>query len=869
MHVKLKRLWKHAAAMSVMSALCVLPACSDDYEYDNKAPENLGESIYDCLQSRGNFTYALRLIDDLDYAETLRRTGSKTLFVADDEAFERFFKNNSYGVSRYEDLTPAQKRAIMNTSMINMSYLSEMLSNVAGSNGAITGMALRRYTSCTAIDSVLHVTKSPLFSQSYWNRFSGKGIYLVEDAPMIVHFTPTQMATMGMTAEDFSILNNGIAYENSDIYVNSVRMVERDITCKNGYIHVMAEVLLPAGTMADAITNNEKSSIFSGLLDKFCAPYYSDEYTASVREFYNGSTPLRPALTGVDSVFVKGYFNEFDHTVGPNKEQLSNYGLLYFDPASMKYTTSTTEQDMGTMFVPTDKAMEEFFNGGKGSYLRDAYGTWDNVPTDILAVFLKNHQKRSFKASLPHLWPTLTDESSNPIDIKPSDVDHAELTGNGAVYFVNTVFPPIDYQGVYASVLTADNTNVMKWAITDDWSNLGDLQAMRFYMYLRSMENMYNLLVPTDEAMANYREPISWARGGANREIWNFKYNKTTNNVTAEVYAADENGNAAGSVIRTITDKSIIRNRLRDILDLHIVIGENEEGVLAGYVDETGATYALTKGGGTIRVNGKGNGVSFNGGSDIEMNVADAKVIVNNNGNAARYDSDNGRTFFIDHILQDATTSVYEQLEAHPEFKAFLDLCRGHDLVFNIFSKDEEIEEIFGRKLTTSTSGIGYVVNSFNNFRYTVLVPTEEALEEAFRKDPKLYTWDQIAADSNLDSKREKTLYLLKFIRFHFVDNSAYITGVPYGPASYETGARNEFDKFHRVTIESDGRGMTIRGVDVDSDSNVAHVITAEGNYNIMARDFIVDNADISKAKNITASSRAVIHLIDKALKFE
>ena len=50
---------------------------------------------------------------------------------------------------------------------------------------------------------------------------------------------------------------------------------------------------------------------------------------------------------------------------------------------------------------------------------------------------------------------------------------------------------------------------------------------------------------------------------------------------------------------------------------------------------------------------------------------------------------------------------------------------------------------------------------------------------------------------------------------------------------------------------------------------NEAHVITSTGLYYIMARDIIVDNSDLNSATGISASSRAVIHLIDKALKFE
>lgn len=196
--------------------------------------------------------------------------------------------------------------------------------------------------------------------------------------------------------------------------------------------------------------------------------------------------------------------------------------------------------------------------------------------------------------------------------------------------------------------------------------------------------------------------------------------------------------------------------------------------------------------------------------------------------------------------------------------RRFYDLCRGHDQVLTYFSNDPDVEEIFSSKIGTTSSGLGMVVNSFNNYRYTIFVPTAEALEEAFRNDANLYTWEQILADEDYASKKRKTLYLLSFLKYHFMDNSVYITGKPFATASYETAARNEYDKFHKVTVTSDGTNLEILG----ENGLKSRVIRNDGLYNVMARDFIVDNTDYTQANNITASSRAVIHLVDSALGF-
>lgn len=859
--MRVKQLSTQAVVSAIGLSLFMMSSCSDSYDYDDKEPSNLGSSIYGWLQEEGEYTTFLRLVDDLEYRDVLSRTGSKTLFPANDEAFRRFFSDNPYGVTSYEQLSPAQKRTIMNAAMIDMAYLSDMLPNVAGSDGATPGLAIRRTTSASYLDSIRQVRDANVFANAYWSRFKDRGVALAQDAPMMVHFTQAQMNTMGMTADDYSLLYNGKEWQQGGMSVNGVSVVKPDIICKNGYIHVLEDVMLPPASMAEVIEDAPDCHLFSCLLNKFSAPYYNSAISAGVQEFYNGSTPLRPLMA--DSVFTRKYFNEESCTTAPDGQSLSSYGLLYYDPADAGYP-SFSEQDMGAMFVPTDEAMDEFINGSKGSYLRDAYGDWHQVPTNIIALFVKNHQKRSFKSSLPHSWEALTDESSYPIKISKDNVVRTQMANNGAVFFVNTVFPPIDYQGVYASVLTADNTKVMKWAITDDWTNLDDTQAMRFYMYLRSMENMYNLLVPTDEALQNYREPLSWARGGNNREIWSFFYDEAENTVKADIYRADANG-SKGDYKRTETSKSVIRNRMRDILDTHIVVGSNDDGQLSGFIDEGNVHWYLTKGGASIHVSGHGKSLMAEGAGDMELSSKAAKVAVSATGTPCLYDSDNGRTFFMDKMLHDAAQSVYQQLGGHPEYKAFYELCLGHDQVFTYFQDDDDIEEIFSLKIGSNSAGLGMVVNSFNNFRYTIFVPTEQALEEAFANDPKLHTWEEIASNENTEQKKEWTVYLLRFIRYHFVDNSAYISGKPYGPLSYETAARNLYDKFHKVTLSSSGDNLSI----TDERGNTAHVVKTAGLYNVPARDFIVDNKDYSAATNITASSRAVIHLVDKALRFK
>ena len=114
--------------LGAMIAVGGLTAC-EGYDLAEEDPSWLGSSIYEYLQDNGNYTNMVRIIDDLGYRDVLAKTGSKTLFVGNDDAFGEFYKKNNWGVHSYDQLSLAQKKMILFGSMINNScqvaYLSQ------------------------------------------------------------------------------------------------------------------------------------------------------------------------------------------------------------------------------------------------------------------------------------------------------------------------------------------------------------------------------------------------------------------------------------------------------------------------------------------------------------------------------------------------------------------------------------------------------------------------------------------------------------------------------------------------------------------------------------------------------------------------
>ena len=131
-------------------------SCSDTYDLDSEQPSNLN-NIYGYLSHQGNYKNCLRLIDDLGLSDILAKTGSKTMFAADDDAFADFYKSNPWGVGSYEELSYTQKKLLLNSAMIDNPFSTSMLSTA---EGPTKGVVCRRASSLTIYDSVMIVASN-------------------------------------------------------------------------------------------------------------------------------------------------------------------------------------------------------------------------------------------------------------------------------------------------------------------------------------------------------------------------------------------------------------------------------------------------------------------------------------------------------------------------------------------------------------------------------------------------------------------------------------------------------------------------------------------------------------------------------------
>ena len=832
-----------------LSFSLALTSCSEKDELMDQ-PSWLGNSIYERLQEEGSYKYTLRLIDDLGQKEVLGKTGSKTLFVASDETYDQFFRQNTWGVSRYENLTAAQKKLLFNSAMVNNAYLVELLSNVSG-NPPLQGQCMRRETAASVFDSVARCYPAQMPNTEFWARYKDHkdGIVLLRDntsKPMI-HFLPKFMRRNNITDEDLSILTNGVSTSVSDAWVNGKKLTETDITCKNGYIQKVDGLATAADNMAEIIHNHANMSRFASLLDRFCAPYYDDAATKEYNRLYNNE----------DSVFTLKYFSstsnigEYGASQGgelindPDGQPVDAY--LGFDPGWSQYMYSNTSgrdlhYDAGALLVPKNEALEYWWNHD-GKPLQDMYGAWENVPMKVLVKMLDINLIRTFTETVPSKFKNIVDNTTKvPIGITREHVDSCFMGCNGVVYLLNRVFTPASYSSVsFPALINEQTMNVIYWAI----------EKLDFEPYLNSMDSYYSFIIPTNTAMLRYVDPCTL--GSSTSILYEFYYDTDRKTVRAHRYNYDLTTHEIitdGKELNDATDAQV-QNRLRDMLDNLIIVGNIEDG----------HTYYRTKGGSVIRVDhaGEEGVMTVSGGLQIEDALPVTVTTI--------YDqttSGNGKSYVVEETMpMGSRRSLYSILNGRENCTRFFDLLLNGGAANNLLKA----------RLSAYTCA-DYNCSLFDAYNYTVYVPTDSEMEK-LHNDGFLPDWtdyenltaEQFGGDESL-LKKARTIVanrILNFLKYHIQDNSVFVGGEPTVNVKYETSTLNPLNnRFFSITVNADDDQLTV----VDQLGNRRQVVKGD-NYNLIGREYWIQNAQNVNNTQLYNASDVVVHQIDGPLFYQ
>ncbi len=889
---RITRFLRYSFALLLLGA--VTAGCQDDLLVGT--PSWLGESIYDELEQRGNFTETLKLINaqDEDYTSVLQKTGSKTLFVADDAAWQKFYESNAWGITSIDDMTEAQKKLIFKANMINSAYLVELLGNIPSESydsDPIEGSCMRRENSVDIMDSVPLVYEStfPVINPmrldnnsgeqiDYWSRLRGKGqAYILQDdgVATMIHFMPKFMQSNNITDDDVDFLTNHEIHSNEDAFVNGKVITEKDITCQNGYIQVLDGVALPLDNMANVLAQNPQFSIYNRMLDRFSYPSYDVDMTNEFQRQYGGD----------DSVYVKRYFNSHgSHSFTARDERDGGAAVstqLPYDPGWNQYTLYsasgiTFQYDAAAMLVPTDEAMMKYLQGD-GADLNERYAkagpgetAWDNAPDEVVLPLLQNTMLTSLKAAIPSQFGSINNTAAEPMGVVKADIDTILWACNGVIYQTNKVYVAPEYVSVYyPCVIRANEDLYLTYTVINNDNTVTGGEG--FYAYLNNMGSKYSFIIPTDDALQKYYDPVSYKRtsntGSSTAVAYLFYVNDAgriaataplvdwdnldsygRGEITSSLYSTTptaENNNSSGDVF----------NHFKDILNSSLGLG----------LFTPGQKFYSAKNGGPIVVEWSGSTVTGVAGSfQYERGYFIPVTEIFD-----KSEEGNGRSYIVDmEPMMSTFTSPYAAINDSTrtaQFGSFANLLDGMDIIASSYN---------------GYATMDYSLTSLNNYNYTIYVPTNESVDALIDKHY-LPTWDDIDNLNNcitgyeMSEEDEATLtqyvesmtYVINnFVNYHIQDNSLYIDGEDQANTVFESACLDTATtRFVKIYVNYDREGDGVMRVT----DNCGNVRTVDPNVNnILTRQYYFNGASLTgtSCTEIYSSSYAVIHQINEPL---
>ena len=208
--------------------------------------------------------------------------------------------------------------------------------------------------------------------------------------------------------------------------------------------------------------------------------------------------------------------------------------------------------------------------------------------------------------------------------------------------------------------------------------------------------------------MLKYIDPCTY--GSSNPVMYEFFYDYDKKTVGAHRYYYDMVNHQPVEGGRSLTDASPtqVANRLTDMLDNLIIVGNIEDG----------HTFYKTKGGSVVKVENAGQeGVmKIYGGFQMEENLSNVVQTI--------YDqtmSGNGKSYIMDEGMPMCSrNSLYSILIKTPEYSKFLDLIRNGGPANKLMASVQ----------SGKTSVSEYNVTLFDAYNYTVYIPTNDVLEK-------------------------------------------------------------------------------------------------------------------------------------------
>ncbi len=500
----------------VMFGLIVslLSSCTKEELDIYKRPSDLAPPIYQTLQSKGNFTTLLGVIDKSGYKQTLSSAGYWTFFAPNDDAFKNYFTKTGLSLST---LDTTKARELVQGMLVYNAFDKGRLADYQANLGWQEGRAFRRRTAYytgfydeTAFDG----TK---FKAVALNRYINNYVVGDNNNKHISYFTDEYFASRGLSATDYNYFYPNTTF--SGFNVMDAKVVNADVFTENGMLHEIDNVVTVQPSIDEYLRGKPEYSVFRNLIEKYASTYALND--AMTIKYAN--------LTGKsDKIYVKTF-----------NKQASSGKYLSFAPNCenfLKTTDNDAQIDMWTAFVPTNDVLTQYIN----SVLLENYTSLDAMPPGIIIDFLNAHL---FPTAV---WPTKFGNTTNGLGEEArfdanSNVVEKKVLSNAFFYGTNKVQNSNLFSSVYSKAYLDPKYSIMTRILDMDWKNT-----------ILNPRVKYTLFMISDEAFkaAGYDYDPSKITTTANSE-WGYTAPGTTTRTSGTPVLANLQRIVATSVVYT------------------------------------------------------------------------------------------------------------------------------------------------------------------------------------------------------------------------------------------------------------------------------------------------------------------------------
>lgn len=448
-----------------MLLLLGLFACSDEWK---KKDEVTGDGLkrgtaYEILEDRGNYTVFLDAINRIGYRDLLDGKGLATIFVPNDEAFKTYF--TKHNLSGLDAIDTTDLQLLIGEHILKFAYRKQELNNFQPQTGMedLPGINYKHPT----------VYTPPI--RTFYNKKNRKDVKVFSNSRYLPVFTTNMFTSLGI-AESY---NYEYFYPNSTwgekgIGVGNAVVTSDEIETDNGYMYTVNQVIEPIHTVYEAMENDEQYSVMKNIFDQFL--------TFS----YNADASKKYAAVG-DSLYTI------------DTESTKNFPLSCLADEWTSNGVWETPQFANAFnaFIPTDVAMEEFFNEywlDQSTMLPDNYGSYDDLDKLQLYYLLENHILVGNPAFPERIKDVLRNSWGYKYSFDPdADVVGKEMCSNGAFIGITKVQAPAIFTGVTRQVFQSPAYNVFAYMLAKS----GILPS------LANDEADITLFIPSNQALAD------------------------------------------------------------------------------------------------------------------------------------------------------------------------------------------------------------------------------------------------------------------------------------------------------------------------------------------------------------------------------